>query len=248
MSAKISSTAVVETSDIGENVTVSEYAIIRPNVTIGNNVIIHPFVVIESGVEIGDNVEIFPGTYIGKTPKGAGALVRQPHYEGFVIIGDNCLVGPNAVIYYDVKVGHNTLIGDGTSVREQCIIGSYCVIGRYVTVNYNTHVGDRTKIMDLAHITGNCYIGSDVFISMCVSMANDNSFGRLGYEEQRIKGPHIEDKVCIGVGASLLPGVYIGKSAIIGGGSVVSRDVPDFAVVMGVPAKIVRYNKQVEEE
>jgi UDP-3-O-[3-hydroxymyristoyl] glucosamine N-acyltransferase len=102
---------------------------------IGEAVVIHPHVVIESGVAIGDNVEIFPGAYIGKVPKGAGALSRTPTFVARIEIGANCSIGPHAVVYYDVVLGASTLLGDGASIREQTRIGSRTVIGRYVTVN-----------------------------------------------------------------------------------------------------------------
>jgi acetyltransferase-like isoleucine patch superfamily enzyme len=136
------------------------------------------------------------------------------------------------VIFYDVEIGENTLIGDGASIREQCRIGSRCIISRYVTINYNTHIGDRTKIMDLTHVTGNCSIGNDVFISITVGMTNDNMPGRGTYDENRVKGPTIHDGAVGGAGATLLPGIVIGKSAIVGAGTVVSRDVAAGDVVM----------------
>ncbi|HEX3012018.1 MAG TPA: DapH/DapD/GlmU-related protein, partial [Syntrophomonadaceae bacterium] len=172
----ISQMAVVQTDDIGENAEIKEFAVIREGVHIGNNVVIHPFVVIESGVTIGDNVEIFPGSYIGKIPKGA-ALARKPEYNKYVEIKANCSIGPNAVIYYDVEIGENTLIGDGASVRDKCRVGSNCLLSRYVTVNYATTIGDNTKIMDSTHITGKCRIGDNVFISTCVGTTNDNDIG-----------------------------------------------------------------------
>lgn len=237
----ISEKSVVLTDKIGRNVTIHEFVVIRSGVTIGDNVVIHPNVVIESGVTIGDNVEIFPGTYIGKVPKGAGALARTPEYEPFVKIGDNCSIGPNAVIFYNVEIGSNTLLGDGASVREKCRIGSYCILSRYVTVNYNTTIGDRTKIMDNTHITGNCQIGENVFISVCVGTTNDNSMGKAGYREGVVKGPEIQDGAVIGLGVSVLPNTIIGPDSVVGAGSVVTKEVPAKAIVMGVPAKVVKY-------
>lgn len=242
--SSISKLAHVQTDQLGQNVTVHEFVVIRENAQIGNNVIIHPHVVIESGVIIGDNVEIFPGTYIGKVPKGAGATARTPVFEPYVRIGDNCSIGPNAIIFYDVEIGNNTLIGDGASIREKCRIGSFCIISRYVTINYNTQIGNYTKVMDLTHLTGNSKIGNNVFISLCVGMTNDNLVGRGGYDEERIIGPQIEDYAVVGVGASILPAVRIGRNATVGAGAVVTKDVPDNAVVMGIPAKVVRYNEK----
>jgi len=236
----IHSSAVVETDMVGSDVSVAEFAIVRAGVRIGNGVVIHPHVVIASGTVIGNGVEIFPGAFIGKEPKGAGATARQPTFRRVVHIGDHCSIGPHAVIYYDVEIGAHTLLGDGASVREQCRIGSHCLIGRYVTVNYNTTVGDRTKIMDLTHITGNGMVGNDVFISVLVGTTNDNALGQHAYSEETIVGPTIRDGAMIGVGVSMLPRVVIGERAVVGAGSVVTKDIPADTLAMGIPARPIR--------
>jgi acetyltransferase-like isoleucine patch superfamily enzyme len=237
---RISAWAVVETEAIGAAVTIAEFAVVRPDVTIGNRVVIHPHVVIESGARIGDNVEIFPGAYIGKAPKGAGALSRAPRFEAWVDIGADCSIGPHAVIFYDVSVGEGTLLGDGASIREQSRIGSKTVIGRYV----NTRIGDRVRVQDHTWLAGNMTIEDDVFISGCVGTSNDNAIGRNGYDGSPMLGPTIARGAAIGLGANLLPGVRIGVGAVVGAGAVVTKDVPDGALVMGVPAEIRRRLKE----
>lgn len=235
----ISERAVVETSEVGERSAIHEFAVIRRGAVIGEDVVIHPHVVIEDDVVVEDGVEIFPGAYIGKVPKGAGALARSPTFTRGVVIGGGCSIGPHAVIFQDVRIGEASLIGDGASVREQCRIGANCIISRYVTINYNTVIGDRTKVMDLTHITGNCVIGSDVFISVMVGTTNDNLAGRGGYSEENVLGPAIEDRAIVGAGATLLPGVRIGSGAVVGAGSVVTRNVAPDTTVMGIPARPV---------
>ncbi len=236
----ISEHAVVKTSDIGKNVQISEFVVVRENVKIGNDVIIHPNVVIGSGTIIGDGVEIFPGAFIGKEPKGAGVLARRPVFDFQIFIGANTSIGPNAIIYYDVKIGENTLIGDGVSIREKSRIGSRNIIGRYVAINYAVTTGDRVRIMDHSWLAGNMNIGNDVAISGGVLTTNDNDIGRGTYREELMQGPTIEDGSRIGAGAILLPNVIIGKNSIIGAGSVVTKNVGSYTVVMGLPAKLVR--------
>jgi acetyltransferase-like isoleucine patch superfamily enzyme len=235
---KIHSTAIVHSDAVIEaDVTIGPYSIIG-RTTIGKGSIIHPHVVISDGVTIGSHVEVFPGAFIGKEPKGAGASARKPQFQHSILIGDQCSIGPNAVIYFDVEIGRNTLVGDGASIREQGRIGEFCIVSRYVTINYNAHVGDRTKIMDGTHITGNSDIGSDVFISILVGTTNDNIV-RDGYGSH-IAGPVIKDNVVVGVGASLLPGVTIGEGATIGAGAVVTKDVPPGSTAIGMPAKATK--------
>ena len=209
----ISKLAVVETHDIGREVTIGEFAIVRDGVKLGNNVVIHPHAIINQGATIGEGAEIFPYALIGKEPKGAGATARIPSFVRTISIGANSSIGPGAVIFYNVEIGENTLIGDGASIREQCVVGSRCIISRYVTVNYNTRIGNRTKIMDLTHITGNCIIGDDVFISTGVFTVNDNHLGATGYDEEEIKGPTVEDGAMVGAGAVLLPRIRVGRRA-----------------------------------
>jgi acetyltransferase-like isoleucine patch superfamily enzyme len=240
----ISPLAVVETNQIGENVIIKEFAIVRKNVIIGNHVVIHPYVVVEEGVTIGDNTEIFPGCFIGKPPKGAGATSRPISFDQKVVLSSDCAVGPNAIIYYGVEIGDHTLIGDGASVREGCQIGSYCILGRYVTLNYNTRIGNDVKIMDHSWLAGNMSVGDRVFISGGVLTANDNNLGYKGYEDELIIGPEIRDGARIGVGAILLPQIKIGASSIVAAGSVVTKNVADFNLVMGIPAKFVRSLRQ----
>src|SRR5262249_33964621 len=200
MDSMISSLAVIETDQIGDNVVIREYAIVRRGAVIGNNVVIHPFVIIEDGVRIGDNVEIFPSAYIGKPPRGVGAMTRPMNFAAKVDVGAGCVIGPNAVIYYDVEIGDHTLISDGASIREQSKIGSRCIIGRYVTVNYATLIGDNVKVQDHTWLAGNMRIGDRVFISGGVTTANDNLMGASGYDEESILGPTIEN------GGGLRPG------------------------------------------
>jgi acetyltransferase-like isoleucine patch superfamily enzyme len=233
----ISERAIVKSAKIGAGTRIAEFSIVRADVTIGEAVVIHPHVVIESGVVIGDNVEIFPGTYLGKIPKGVGVMSRAPTFVARIEIGANCSIGPHAVVYYDVELGASTLLGDGASIREQTRIGSRTVIGRYATVNYNTRIGSGVRVQDHTWLAGNMTIEDDVFISGGVGTSNDNAFGHNGHDESCNCGPYIARGAAIGVGANLLPGVRIGKRAIVGAGALVTKDVPDGAVVMGVPAR-----------
>lgn len=237
----ISPTAVVKTREIGNNVTIGEFAVIRDGVEIGDNVVIHPHVVIEPGVTIGNNVEIFPGAYLGKIPKGAGALTRPPVYKPTITIGPDCSIGPHVILFYDVELADKVLLGDGASIREGTRVGSRSVIGRYVTVNYNTEIGNGVKVQDHSWLAGEMTIEDNVFISGGVGTSNDNAIGRNGYDADNIVGPYLAEGSAVGVGANLLPGVRIGKNAIVGAGSVVAKDVPDNAVAHGVPADVRRW-------
>ena len=227
--------------NISKKAEIAATAIIHDNVEIEDGVIIHDYVVIYSGTVIKSGTEIFDHCVLGKLPTSPGITSRKlkDKYDP-LIVGENCVLCPGTVLYAGTMIGHNNLFGDFCSIREECKIGNNCIISRNVSVNYNTEIGNDTKIMDNSHITGNMKIGNHVFISTLVATTNDNTMGREEYNENHVRGAVICDDVTIGAAANILPQITIGRNAIVGAGAVVTKDVPENKVVMGVPAKIVR--------
>lgn len=197
--------------------------------------LISPLASVAAEAALGEGSEIHPFAIVGKEPKGR--TQRPLHFTRAVAIGRDCQIGPHSTIYFDVVIGDRCLVGDGASIREGARIGDDCVISRLVTLNFNVTIGAGSKVMDGSHLTGDTVIGERCFIAPGVMTANDQAIGRLGYDPTRIRGPVLEDDVAVGVGAILLPGIRIGRGAIIAAGAVVTKDVPAGAKVMGVPGK-----------
>lgn len=226
---------------ISEKAKIAKSVIIHDNVVVEDDVIIHDYVVLYPGTVIKSGAEIYDHCTIGKLPTSTGSTSRtfDSKYE-VTVVGQNCILCPGVVVYTGTTIGNNTLLGDNCSIREKVSIDNYCIISRNVTVNYETKIGSHTKIMDNSHITGNMVIGDNVFISVLVSSTNDNSMGRDANAVANLKGPIVEDNATIGASASLLPGVKVGKNSIVGACALVTKDVPENKVVMGIPAKVVR--------
>jgi len=230
---------------------ISESADIGSNVQLGHNVVIHSDVVIKEDVTLGDNVVVHPGTYIGrgcqcgdnsvlgKTPVSAASSTLKVE-DGLdpLMIGDECRIGTGAILYAGAKIGESTLIADTAQVREHCQIGRQVIIGRNVTVENRTTIGEGTKLQTGAYITALSTIGRYVFIAPMVATTNDNFMGRTEDRFRHRRGPTVEDYARIGGNAVLLPGVCVGKEAVVAAGAVVTKDVPPYKVVMGVPARI----------
>lgn len=228
-------------SKISTTAQIANTAVIHDGVEIGDDVIIHNFVVIYPNTVVGKGTEIFDHCVLGKMPTSPGVTSRKLKNEySQLVIGENCVLCPGVVLYTGTSLGHNNLLGDYCSIREECKIGNNCLISRNVSVNYNTMIGNDTKIMDNTHITGNMKIGDHVFISTLVATTNDNTMGREDYNEEHICGAIIDDYVTIGAAANILPGVVIGNNAMVGAGALVTKNVPENKVVMGVPARIIR--------
>lgn len=226
---------------ISENAIIAATAIIHEDVIIEDEVIIHDYVVIYSNTIIKKGTEIFDHCVIGKLPTSPGVTSRKLKSKfRQLVIDENCVLCPSVVIYTGVMLGKNNLLGDFCSIREDCLIGDKCLISRNVSVNYNTTIGNKTKIMDNSHITGNMIIGNHVFISVQVATTNDNTMGREQYNEDHVQGAIISDYVTIGAAANILPMVNIGENSIIGASALVTKDVPENVVIMGVPGKIIK--------
>jgi len=235
----IHQTAVFEPRGAGQNIVVGPYAVIEGQVKLGNNIKIHPHAIISGLVEIDDNVEIMPFAYIGRLPSTSPAIKQSNDSNAQLTkISSGTVIGPHAIIYAGCLFDKDCLVGDAASVREKAIIGRQVIVGRHVTIGPNVKIGARTRIVDFAHITGETIIGEDVFISTHVCSANDNSFATGN--NIVLKGQIIGNRVHIGLGAMLLPGISIGDDSVIGAGSIVTKNIPSGKLALGQPAKVIR--------
>lgn len=222
---------------LDSGVAVAEGAEISRGTFLGRGVTIYP------GVTIGESCIVYDGSIIGRMPIANQTTSRaiRSSFET-VHVGAMSVIGANVVIYTDTVFGSQVLIGDLASVREGCRIGDGVIIGRGVMALYNCQVGRFSRIQDQAHLVGNTIIEDHVFVGMGVVLTNDNDvyLSRFGIHEPVLKGPTIRRLAVIGSGATILPNVEIGEGALIGAGALVTKNVPPWTVVTGLPARIVR--------
>ncbi len=218
----------------GKNVFLSKDTKIGKGSVISNNVTIY------EKVTIGQNVTIFDGTVLGRPPKATNSITRKPKNRlEHLTIGNGSIIGANCVLYIGTHIGKEVLIGDLTTIREECNISDDVVIGRGVLVMYNTKIGKKSKIIDGAIITGDMIIENNVFIGPGVNTINDNSpyLKRLGLIPFNAKGPVIRKYALIGAGANINGGIEIGIGSIVAPNSMVTKNVPPWTIVSGIPAK-----------
>lgn len=146
----------------------------------------------------------------------------------------------------DVRLGKNVRLQAFTNLYG-CEIGNDVKIGTFVEIQKGAKVGNRCKISSHTFICEGVMIEDEVFIGHNVTFINDrypratNGNGTLQSEEDwKCVSTRVKRGASIGSGATLLCGITVGERALVGAGSVVTRDVPDFAVVAGNPARVIK--------
>jgi len=162
------------------------------------------------------------------------ALLRMTYFGKGIKIKSS-LVGYHTSILHDTQIMEGTATDSHTFVGKYCYIGRFCyitkaVIGNYCSIANNVSIGQGEHALD--------------------KISTSSFFYNNSYEELTKKDCVIGNDVWIGVDAIILRGVTVGDGAVIGANSVVTKDVPPFAIVVGSPARVVRFRfpeKRIEE-
>jgi UDP-2-acetamido-3-amino-2,3-dideoxy-glucuronate N-acetyltransferase len=153
----------------------------------------------------------------------------------------------------DVILGQNVRVFQPELVNLYgCSIGDETRIGAFVEIQKNATIGARCKISSHSFICEGVTIEDEVFIGHGVMFTNDlypravNQDGSLQSDKDwRVIKTIVKKRASLGSNATIIAGVTIGESAMVGAGAVVTKDVPDFAIVAGVPARVIgRVNKE----
>ncbi|HPG38228.1 MAG TPA: acyltransferase [bacterium] len=184
-------------------------------------------------VFLGINPEIGLYVILGIPPGGKndGELATR--------IGNHAIIRSHTVIYAGNIIGDNFNTGHGAFLRECNTIGSHVSIGTKSIVEHHVQIGDHVRIHsqvfvpEFSELKTGCWLGPNVVLT-------NAKYPLSPGVKENLQGPVIEEHAIIGANATILPGVRIGKNAIVGAGSVVTRDVPDNAVVAGNPAKFIK--------
>ncbi len=148
--------------------------------------------------------------------------------------------GAHGVIAPDLRVGPGTRIGNFVFIRDQTIIGRGCTIGSYVDIEGEVRIGDFVSLQSGCYLTRGVIIEDEVFCGPRLVTMND---ARICYRRPALsfvrKAPRVLRAARLGGGVLLCPGTTVGENAFVGAGSVVTKDVPDRAIVRGNPARIV---------
>jgi UDP-2-acetamido-3-amino-2,3-dideoxy-glucuronate N-acetyltransferase len=157
-------------------------------------------------------------------------------------------VHPTAIVEDDATVGDGTYLWHHVMVRRGAIIGSQCILGYGVHIDTDVIVGNRVKIQNYVSVFHGVTIEDGVFVGPHAVFTNDkfpraiNSDGTLkSTDDWVVSETRVGYGATIGANATIVCGITLGKWSMVGAGSVVTKDVPDYGLVVGNPARLIGY-------
>ncbi|MHB8626232.1 MAG: acyltransferase [Aggregatilineales bacterium] len=157
-------------------------------------------------------------------------------------------IHPSAEVAQDAVIGDNTKIWHLVQIRTGATIGQECILGRGVYVDAHVLIGDRVKVQNYVSIYEGVTIENGVFVGPHVVFTNDklpraiDPGGKLkGAADWTLSPTRIGHGASLGANSTIVCGVTIGHWAMVGAGSVVTKDIPDYGLVVGNPARLVGY-------
>ena len=185
------------------------------------------------GVHLGANTVIEDFCVIGAVPR------KRVEGELETFIGHSAVIRSHTVIYAGNRIGSSFQTGNKVNIREENEIGDNVSIGTLSVLEHHVKIADNVRIHTQAFIPEFTVLEEDVWVGPNVVITNAKYPLSRGVKES-LKGPTIKKGAKIGANATLLPGITVGLNALVGAGSVVTKDVPDGAVVVGNPAKVIK--------
>jgi acetyltransferase-like isoleucine patch superfamily enzyme len=212
--------------------------IARP-IEIGPECEIGPYAVIYGGSVLGDGTIVEEHVTVGKPERGYAVGKIYPGSGAPTIVGADGVIRAGAILYAGVDVGSSTVIGHHTLIRSFVTVGVETQLGHNLTVERAARIGSRVRCSPGSHLTSSCVLGDQVFLGAGVCTINDREMiWRDPAREPVLVPPSFGYGARVGSGSTILGGITIGDYALVGAGSVVTRDVPARSVAFGVPARV----------
>lgn len=143
----------------------------------------------------------------------------------------------------EAEIGEGTVVHDHVNLYK-CKIGRNCKIDAFVYIEEGVTIGDNCKMRPFVFVPTGVTIEDNVFIGPNVSFTNDEYPRATG--EWKLLKTLVKKSASIGANTVILPGITIGENALIGAGSVVTKNVPDKAIAVGNPARLIGYRDRIE--
>ncbi|MGE5473045.1 MAG: acyltransferase [Ignavibacteriales bacterium] len=152
----------------------------------------------------------------------------------------NIFIHPTAVVSEKCTIGESTKVWVNSQIRENAVIGENCIISKDTYIDYGVRIGNNVKIQNGVSIYHGVTIEDNVFVGPNAVFTND-FYPRAFNDNWEVRNTLIKEGASIGANATIVCGNILGKYCMVGSGSVVTKDVPEHALVVGNPARIIGY-------
>ena len=149
-------------------------------------------------------------------------------------------IDPTAHVSEKADIGSGTKVWINSQIREDAVIGENCIIGKDTYVDFGVRIGNRVKIQNGVSVYHGVTIADDVFIGPNATFTND-FYPRAFLGDFSVRGTIVERGASVGANATIVCGNTLGQYCMVGSGSVVTHDVPAYALVVGNPARVIGY-------
>lgn len=211
---------------------------LRP-VTVRAGAVIGAFAVVHGGITVGEQARIEEHAVVGKPELGYAVGRIYPGAGDATVMGAGAVVRCGAIVYAGVQVGVNTMVGHHALLRSGVQVGAETQLGHHLTVERATRIGREVRCSPGSHITSSTQIADRVFLGAGIRTINDKTLTWRDPDRTPILAPPWFDTGAkVGSGSTVLAGVRIGEHALIGAGSLVTRDIPAGALAYGHPARV----------
>lgn len=205
---------------------------------IGANTLIHHTVNSYGENFIGSHCLILEDVVIGYPT--AEYLVELRDHNRFVYefdffgaeIKDHAVIRSGSTIYRNNRIGHHFRTGHKVLIRENASIGNHVMVGTSTVIDADVTIGSNVSIQSSVYISNGCVIEDKVFLGPNCSLLNDKYPVRKGH----LESPRICEGASVGGNATILPGIAVGKGAMVAAGAVVTKNVPAWHLALGNPA------------
>ncbi len=189
-------------------------------------------------VHLGAQAEVGDFVILGMPPRGKepGALETR--------IGDQAVIRSHTIIYAGNTVGQRFQTGHAVMIRELNTIGDDVSVGTHTIIEHHVQIAHRVRVHSNAFIPEYSILEEGAWVGPGVVFTNAQ-YPLSPDAKANLKGPRLLAGAKVGAHATLLPGVVIGRHALVGAGSVVVRDVADYQVVVGNPARVIKDVRQL---
>jgi len=178
---------------------------------------------------------IHPRAKLGKNCEIEDFVIIGTLRDGLTAIGDNASIRSHTVIYGNNVIGANFQTGNKANIREYNVIGNNVSIGTLSIIEHHVIIGNGVRIHSQVFVPEFTILEDDCWLGPNVVITNAKYPKSLNVKKE-LKGVVVRKNAIIGANCTILPGIEIGEHAIVGAGSVVTKDVVKYVVVSGNPA------------